>query len=89
MIAMVKIKKENETNRERFIRLAENRTQKVIEALRILGNCKNLQIYKYNKKDIDVIFNAIDKQIKKVKNGFLTQLDKLDKGSNQFSLKLK
>ena len=30
-----------ETNRERFIRIAEARTQKIIDMIDLLGNCSN------------------------------------------------
>ena len=38
--------------RERFVRVAEGRTNKIIEMLRLLGNCSNKSNYEYDEKDI-------------------------------------
>lgn len=84
---MVKIKKENETKRERFIRLAESRTKNVLNNLRILGNCSNSKYYVFFKDDIYHIFSEIEKTTKEVKNLFLTELYKLNNKTNKFSLK--
>jgi len=59
-----------ETKREKFLRLATQRTKEVLSRLRILGNCANRQIYEYNEKDVEKIFSAIDKQLKEVKAKF-------------------
>lgn len=42
--------KEKETNRERFIRIAESRTQKIIDMIELLGNCSNQYNYDILKK---------------------------------------
>lgn len=60
----------NETPEERFKRIAETRTNAVLDKLRILGNLSNKQRYKYTEKDIDKIFIAINKQIKEVRANF-------------------
>lgn len=86
---MVKIKKENESRRERFIRLAESRTQKILYALKILGNCSNPQNYKYYKEDIVNIFNEIERQTENTKNLFLTKLKRSVGRIEKFSLKTK
>ena len=46
-----------ETKREKFVRLAENRTNKILDTLQLLGNCSNQNAYEYSKKDIDKILN--------------------------------
>ena len=38
--------------RERFVRVAESRTNKIIEMIRLLGNCSNKSNYEYDEKDI-------------------------------------
>jgi hypothetical protein len=53
----------DETNRERFVRIGERRTQQVLEKLRILGNCSNKAIYEYTEDDIEKIFRAILRQL--------------------------
>lgn len=37
---------------ERFKRVAENRTNKIIEQIRLLGNCANKSNYEYNDQDV-------------------------------------
>ncbi len=60
----------NETPEERFKRIAEVRTNAVLEKVRILGNLSNRQMYSYSEKDIDKIFQAINSQIKEVRAKF-------------------
>lgn len=67
---MVKEKVKNESNRERFKRLAKIRTQKVLEKLRVLGHCSNSNLYEYDEKDIKLIFSAIDHELKRVRTKF-------------------
>jgi len=67
---MVKTKVHNETARQRFERLATIRTNKVIEKLRILGNCSSKNMYEYTQEDIDKIFSAIGKELRRVKAKF-------------------
>ena len=59
-----------ETPEERFKRIAEVRTNAVLDRLRILGNLSNRQMYSYSEEDIDKIFSAINKQIKEVRAKF-------------------
>ncbi len=49
---------------ERFKRVAENRTNKIINQIRLLGNCSNRSNYLYNEEDIKKIFNAIEAELK-------------------------
>ncbi|MBP5405032.1 MAG: hypothetical protein J6Y74_03700 [Clostridia bacterium] len=59
-----------ETNRERFIRIAEARTQRIIDTIRLLGNCSNSYVYEYTSKDIEKIFSAIESELKTAKSKF-------------------
>lgn len=65
--------KERETNRERFIRIAEARTQKIIDMIELLGNCSNQYNYEYTQKDVDKMFSAIDLALKNSKARFSTE----------------
>lgn len=56
-----------ETKREKFVRLAEARTNKIIDMLRLLGNCANKSNYDYSDADIQKIFTAIEKELKNTK----------------------
>ena len=84
---MVKIKKEDETKREKFIRLAENRTKRVLDDLRILGNCSSSKYYDFTMEDVNDIFDEIEKKTKDVKNLYLTELYKLKNKLEKFSLR--
>lgn len=59
-----------ETKREKFVRLAEARTNKIIDMIRLLGNCANKSNYDYSEADIQKIFTAIDKELKNTKIKF-------------------
>lgn len=61
-----------ETRGERFKRIASARTQKALEALRLLGNCSNRSAYKYEKADVDKIFKAIESELKRIKTLFVS-----------------
>ncbi len=52
------------TPRERFTEVAPKRTQKVLEALRLLGRCGNRQIYEYDDGEAERIFYAIEAEVK-------------------------
>ncbi len=60
-----------ETKRERFVRLAEARTNKILEMMRLLGNCSSKVNYEYTDEDIKKIFNALERELKNTKNRFL------------------
>lgn len=56
--------------RENFIRLAENRTNKILTMIRLLGNLSNKSNYCYYKHDVDKIFNTIKKELEDNKKKF-------------------
>jgi len=60
-----------EDKHHRFRRLAEKRTNKIIEGIRILGNCSNRSNYYYTKQEIDKIFSTIMYEIKEARNRFI------------------
>ncbi len=60
---------------ERFKRLATKRTNNVLKALKVLGNCSNSSAYDYTNKEVDAIFSAIDKQARLVRNKFHASQD--------------
>lgn len=73
---MVKQKIYNETKEERFIRIAEARTQRILNNIRLLGNCSNKSAYSYNDNQISKIFNTIDKELKDVRDRFRKNKEK-------------
>jgi hypothetical protein len=56
-----------ENKEERFKRVAALRVQRILDNLRLLGNCSNKSVYSYSAQDITKIFSAIDKEYKRVK----------------------
>ena len=70
-----------ESKRERFKRIAENRTNKILNMIELLGNCSNKNNYEYTDDDVKSIFNAIDNSIKIVKMKFMEKQEK-----NKFKL---
>lgn len=70
--------KSKETNRERFIRIAEARTQKIIDMIDLLGNCSNQYNYEYTQKDVDKMFAAIETALKASKAKFTSENMKKD-----------
>ena len=67
-----------ETNRERFIRIAEARTQKIIDMIDLLGNCSNKYNYEYTQKDVEKMFAAIEAALKANKAKFTSENAKKD-----------
>ena len=62
-----------ETKRERFEKIAVARTNRIIEQLRLLGNCSNKNNYSFSEDDIKKIFGAIELEVKNAKARFITQ----------------
>ena len=58
------------TKRERFKRLAEQRTNAVLHKIKVLGNCSNRSAYEYTEDEINRIFSTIDKMVKETKSKF-------------------
>lgn len=59
--------------RERFRRLAAQRTNVVLEKIRILGNCANSYQYSYNDEEISRMFSSIDSELRRVRSLFSPQ----------------
>lgn len=59
-----------ETKRDKFVRMAEARTIKIISMVRLLGNCSNKLAYEYSEKDVNKIFSAIENAVADAKKRF-------------------
>ena len=62
--------------KERFIRIAERRTNNILEQLRLLGNCSNKNNYSYTEEDVKKIFSVIETELKEVKMKFNSKVNK-------------
>jgi len=71
---MVKPKVVGETKEEKFKRIAGARVRKILEILRVLGNCSNTANYKYNEEQIQSMFNEIEAKLNETRNKFLDEL---------------
>jgi CHASE1-domain containing sensor protein len=56
--------------RERFKRLATQRTNIILNRLKVLGNCSNRSAYEYTSEEVDKIFSEIEKRVKEIKSKF-------------------
>lgn len=72
-----------DSKRARFVKIAENRTNKILDMLRLLANCSNKSNYDYDEDDVKQIFAAIEKEVKATKNAFLG----IESKEERFSLK--
>ena len=60
----------NETDNEKFKRIASARTQKIINMIQLLGNCSNTYVYAYSNEEVKKIFDAIEVELKISKDKF-------------------
>jgi hypothetical protein len=71
MLQTVREARRRETRADAFKRLASQRTNGVLERLRILGNCANRQLYEYSDEDVRKIFSTIEKEVRGTKAKFM------------------
>jgi len=57
-------------SRERFLDVAEARTNAVLDRIRILGNCSNKSLYNYSPEEINKIFRTIQDDLDHTKAKF-------------------
>lgn len=64
------------SNRDRFVEVAQMRTQAVIDRLRVLGHCSNKSLYDYRPEEINKIFRTIQYQLNETKERFAEKKNK-------------
>jgi hypothetical protein len=62
--------KDRESKSDRFIRVAERRTAKVLTDLRLLGQCANRRTYEYSPDQVRKIFREIRRSLGAVEKRF-------------------
>ncbi len=70
------MRKKNENKREKFVRLAELRTEKAVLAIENLIGLSNSRNYEYNTKDVDLIIKALKDSINAVSSSFSKSKEK-------------
>lgn len=60
-----------ENKKANFKRIAENRTNKIIDQISLLGNLSNSSYYEYTDAQIEAIFDAIQKELDNQKSKFI------------------
>lgn len=74
-----------ETKRSRFLRVAQKRTQKILDAIDVLGNCSNRGNYEYKNEEVQSMFEAIEKKVRETRDLFgKVAYTKDDSGSFKF-----
>lgn len=61
-----------QARRERFKRVAERRTNKILNDIRLLGNTGNKTLYAYDQSDVDKIFEIIETKLTQTRARFKT-----------------
>lgn len=62
--------KNQEQKRERFKRLGTQRTNTVLQRLKVLGNCSNRSAYDYTEEEVNKIFSEIERRVRETKAKF-------------------
>jgi hypothetical protein len=62
-----------ESKSDAFKRLAERRTNAILDRIRVLGNLSNPYAYEYTEDDVRAIFSAIDQELKLTRLKFHNQ----------------
>ena len=59
--------------RDRFVRIAERRVNKIIDNLDLLGKCSNTRNYEYSQEEVRQIFREIEHNVREIKLQFQGQ----------------
>jgi hypothetical protein len=69
----------NTSKREKFVRLAEGRTQAALSTIRKIGNLSNRRAYEYDDTDVKKIVRALREALSDVERKFSSTGDQSDK----------
>lgn len=72
------------SKRERFLYVAGNRVQSILDKLDLLGNCSNRNNYEYDEKDVRKMFFAIREKLKQSEIKFEEEISKQQKSKFKF-----
>jgi len=73
----------SESSRDRFVRLVNARVNRALKDIQLIGNLSNRSNYQYTDRDVELIFRALNDELKSCRSKFTT-----DAGakSDKFSL---
>ena len=63
----------NNKKAENFVRLAEARTNKIIDMVLLLGNLSNKTNYSYTNEQVEAIFDSIQQALDETKQKFIEE----------------
>ena len=61
---------QKESKHDKFVRIVESRTNKAAEMIRLIGNCASRSSYEYSEREVKMIFDYLDKELKNARNKF-------------------
>ena len=73
---LINMKKKIENKRQKFVRLAELRTEKAVLAIENLIGLSNPRNYDYNAKDVNLIIKALTDSVNAVSSSFSKSKEK-------------
>lgn len=59
-----------EEKRERFKRLGTQRTNAVLQKIKVLSNCANRSAYEYTEDEVNKIFSEVERRVREAKAKF-------------------
>lgn len=68
-----------EEKKDRFKRVAESRTQKILDMMELLGNCSNKNNYDYSEADVKKIIKVLEEELSVLKKKFESNIVKNEK----------
>ena len=77
------VRKMSESDRDKFVRLANSRVNKAIRAIRVVGNLSNRSNYSYTEDDVEKIFRALQEELKGCRKRFSRERSE---GSDEFKI---
>ena len=71
--------KDISVKRQRFIKIAERRVNRILDSLDNLGKCSNKRNYDYTEDEVKKIFREIDRKVRDIKLQFQGENNKKKK----------
>ena len=71
-----------ESKHDKFVRLAEVRTNNELKQIELIGNLSNTSVYEYSYEDVEKIIKTLKKSINDLEETY-----RMDKKNKKFTLK--